>query len=665
MWPIMHLEKLFNSAQSESVTDSKSSQKVSTSGTNNPLSSNNREFKNALSSSMESGKKIKLKQIDTKGIDSKVSDIKNQSDENNNEKQLSDFKTKTDREFVEANLLQGQSELKSTDKIINNDFVINGKKVPTDGKVLPEQPFIQNNLTDKQPLPGNGISQENKELPAQALAENGKISGKTIDPSLILKSVISDVKTIDSNSAEGKLAEGKLAEGKLVEGKLVEGKLVEGKLVEGKLAEGKLTEGKLTEGKLTEGKLVESQMLDTKTASVKEQTGISGVLSNVIEDSQKITSDAKTTETISNLSPQNDKSEKFDNLHSQIQNLISKSDKNSSGVKLKNELQQQVASEFKVQNETSTLKSEGLISKQTSEQSPSEPKTVIPAFALNSEKQKSGKITLENNKISLQKTVAGFNNEAIQRNILKSSDEIAATGKNDEKITITNKSNEFAVIPESLKFELLHKGAEQIQTDNIKLNRFSEQLIQQTVRDEAASKVLSNSDTSTTSKSVGYVVNETSVMQAPQTNTTQTISKAPEITLPANLPPQQWNQKFAQHVNMLIMQGSTKAQIRLDPPELGPMSIRINHNGGETQIQFQVNNPVARDMVDSGMNRLREMLEQQGFENVDVDVKEQRDNSHETSSHLAENDELEDTNDVQTTETLLGNENNSLVDIFA
>jgi len=646
----MHLEKLFNSAQSESVTDSKSSQKVSTSGTNNPLSSNNREFKNALSSSMESGKKIKLKQIDTKGIDSKVSDIKNQSDENNNEKQLSDFKTKTDREFVEANLLQGQSELKSTDKIINNDFVINGKKVPTDGKVLPEQPFIQNNLTDKQPLPGNGISQENKELPAQALAENGKISGKTIDPSLILKSVISDVKTIDSNSAEGKLAEGKLAEGKLVEGKLVEGKLAE---------------GKLTEGKLTEGKLVESQMLDTKTASVKEQTGISGVLSNVIEDSQKITSDAKTTETISNLSPQNDKSEKFDNLHSQIQNLISKSDKNSSGVKLKNELQQQVASEFKVQNETSTLKSEGLISKQTSEQSPSEPKTVIPAFALNSEKQKSGKITLENNKISLQKTVAGFNNEAIQRNILKSSDEIAATGKNDEKITITNKSNEFAVIPESLKFELLHKGAEQIQTDNIKLNRFSEQLIQQTVRDEAASKVLSNSDTSTTSKSVGYVVNETSVMQAPQTNTTQTISKAPEITLPANLPPQQWNQKFAQHVNMLIMQGSTKAQIRLDPPELGPMSIRINHNGGETQIQFQVNNPVARDMVDSGMNRLREMLEQQGFENVDVDVKEQRDNSHETSSHLAENDELEDTNDVQTTETLLGNENNSLVDIFA
>jgi flagellar hook-length control protein FliK len=73
---------------------------------------------------------------------------------------------------------------------------------------------------------------------------------------------------------------------------------------------------------------------------------------------------------------------------------------------------------------------------------------------------------------------------------------------------------------------------------------------------------------------------------------------------------------------MLTLKGTSHARIRLDPPELGPMAVRIHTQGGETQIQFTVTNPIARDLVDSGMQRLRDMLEEHGFAKVDVDVNE-------------------------------------------
>ena len=97
---------------------------------------------------------------------------------------------------------------------------------------------------------------------------------------------------------------------------------------------------------------------------------------------------------------------------------------------------------------------------------------------------------------------------------------------------------------------------------------------------------------------------------------------AKEAALSVGVPRTVWNQRFAEHISMLTMKGAQHARIRLDPPELGPMTVRINQQGAETQIQFTVNNPIARELVDSGMQKLREMLEQQGFSDVDVDVSE-------------------------------------------
>ena len=153
-----------------------------------------------------------------------------------------------------------------------------------------------------------------------------------------------------------------------------------------------------------------------------------------------------------------------------------------------------------------------------------------------------------------------------------------------------------------------------------------------------------------------------------QQNNAQNINKASQTTLHVGGPAGKWKQKFAQHVSMLALRGNTNAQIRLDPPELGPMAIRINHTGTETQVQFMVNNTVAKELVDSGTQRLREMLEEHGFENVNVDVNEfSKEQQNLSDNELFENGIDENTEEMQSSSNSNSEiiKSTSLIDLFA
>ena len=66
-----------------------------------------------------------------------------------------------------------------------------------------------------------------------------------------------------------------------------------------------------------------------------------------------------------------------------------------------------------------------------------------------------------------------------------------------------------------------------------------------------------------------------------------------------------------------------RADIRLDPPELGSVHIRVNMSGEQASVQFQAQTQQARDALETTMPRLREMLEQQGINLADTQVGEQ------------------------------------------
>ncbi|MGI2259484.1 flagellar hook-length control protein FliK [Shewanella sp. GXUN23E] len=91
---------------------------------------------------------------------------------------------------------------------------------------------------------------------------------------------------------------------------------------------------------------------------------------------------------------------------------------------------------------------------------------------------------------------------------------------------------------------------------------------------------------------------------------------------------QQLIQKFAplmqQQLVHMVSKGIGQAEIRLDPPELGQMLVRIQVNGDQTQVQFHAMQQQTRDMLEQTLPRLREMLQSQGMELADGQVSQQQ-----------------------------------------
>ncbi|MEZ8822773.1 flagellar hook-length control protein FliK [Vibrio amylolyticus] len=81
--------------------------------------------------------------------------------------------------------------------------------------------------------------------------------------------------------------------------------------------------------------------------------------------------------------------------------------------------------------------------------------------------------------------------------------------------------------------------------------------------------------------------------------------------------------QMAERVQMMMSKNLKNIDIRLDPPELGRMQIRMNMNGDNTAVHFTVSNPQAREMIEQSMPRLREMLAQQGMQLGDSSVQQQ------------------------------------------
>lgn len=88
------------------------------------------------------------------------------------------------------------------------------------------------------------------------------------------------------------------------------------------------------------------------------------------------------------------------------------------------------------------------------------------------------------------------------------------------------------------------------------------------------------------------------------------------------------SQKLQERINIMLSKNIQRADIRIDPPELGQLQVRINMNSDQATVQFQVQTPQAREAIENAMPRLREMLEQQGVALADTDVKEQQHQQH-------------------------------------
>lgn len=88
-------------------------------------------------------------------------------------------------------------------------------------------------------------------------------------------------------------------------------------------------------------------------------------------------------------------------------------------------------------------------------------------------------------------------------------------------------------------------------------------------------------------------------------------------------------------VMVMINQQLKQLDIRLDPPELGSMQVRVNLQGEQAAVSFVVQNPQAKDALEQHMQKLRDMLAESGVDVGEANI-EQRDKQAQAQDEFGE-----------------------------
>jgi flagellar hook-length control protein FliK len=106
-------------------------------------------------------------------------------------------------------------------------------------------------------------------------------------------------------------------------------------------------------------------------------------------------------------------------------------------------------------------------------------------------------------------------------------------------------------------------------------------------------------------------------------------SHSTSVAVPVNQPG--WDQALGERVHWLVTQRFQTAEIHLNPPELGPVEVRLSMDHDQAQIQFFSPHASVRDAIEAALPRLREMMGDGGVQLMNVDVGQ---HSAERQSHF-------------------------------
>ena len=93
--------------------------------------------------------------------------------------------------------------------------------------------------------------------------------------------------------------------------------------------------------------------------------------------------------------------------------------------------------------------------------------------------------------------------------------------------------------------------------------------------------------------------------------------------VPMALGQPRWGQAVGERVLWLAAQNVSSAELRLDPPELGPMQVRVSIHQDQASVSFSSPHPLVREALDQSATRLREMFNEQGLNLTRMDVSAQ------------------------------------------
>ena len=124
------------------------------------------------------------------------------------------------------------------------------------------------------------------------------------------------------------------------------------------------------------------------------------------------------------------------------------------------------------------------------------------------------------------------------------------------------------------------------------------------------------------------------------TRTVETPSPTWLSTLPETLDLQQgnWGRVLGHQLNWIVNNRMQEAEIRINPPHLGPLEVRMSLHQNQTNVTFFCHDAAVREAIENAIPRLREMLDSQGIslnqaQVSDQSLARQQAGSGEQSSH--------------------------------
>ena len=137
-------------------------------------------------------------------------------------------------------------------------------------------------------------------------------------------------------------------------------------------------------------------------------------------------------------------------------------------------------------------------------------------------------------------------------------------------------------------------------------------------------------------------------------------------------------QQLNEKIRWMVNARNTMAEIRLDPPEMGSMQVRVNVSGEAASVSFIVQSQQAKDALADAMPKLRDMLAEQGIELGDAQVRKDNSSGSENGGQLAgengqsgrggrssENDSMDDMADGRIVEQAVSRQAVGGIDYYA
>ncbi|PCJ35246.1 MAG: hypothetical protein COA75_11495 [Cellvibrionales bacterium] len=107
-----------------------------------------------------------------------------------------------------------------------------------------------------------------------------------------------------------------------------------------------------------------------------------------------------------------------------------------------------------------------------------------------------------------------------------------------------------------------------------------------------------------------------------------------------------WDVEVGNRIRWMVGQNNSGVELRLNPPELGSIEVKVATEGERTSVTLFAANPAAREALEAALPRLREMFAESGMQLANADVsdqslQQQRDQLADSSSRTPDGDSSE------------------------